>query len=60
MQTASVQLAEAWKDFFITSAGASAALVGLVIVPISVAWGMVATFIFSIVNTWILLVEILR
>jgi hypothetical protein len=46
MQTASVQLAEAWKDFFITSAGASAALVGLVIVPISVAWGTVATFIF--------------
>jgi hypothetical protein len=36
MQTASVQLAEAWKDFFITSAGASAALVGLVIVAISV------------------------
>jgi hypothetical protein len=25
-----------------------------------IAWGIVATFIFSVFNTWILLVEILR
>jgi hypothetical protein len=25
-----------------------------------IAWGMIATFIFSVVNTWVLLVEILR
>jgi hypothetical protein len=31
-----VQLAEAWREFFATAAGASAALVGLVIVAISV------------------------
>jgi modulator of FtsH protease len=36
MQTAPGQLAEAWKDFFVTAAGASATLVGLVIVAISV------------------------
>jgi hypothetical protein len=36
MENAPVQLAEAWKDFFITAAGTSAALVGLVIVAISV------------------------
>jgi modulator of FtsH protease len=36
MQTAPVQLAETWKDFFVTTAGASATLVGLVIVAISV------------------------
>ena len=36
MQTAPGELAEAWKDFFGTAAGASATLVGLVIVAISV------------------------
>jgi modulator of FtsH protease len=36
MQPPSPQFAEAWKDFFITAAGASAALAGLVIVAISV------------------------
>ena len=36
MQTAPGQLAEEWKDFFVTAAGASATLVGLVIVAISV------------------------
>jgi hypothetical protein len=36
MQSAPLQLAEAWKDFFSTAAGASATLVGLVIVAISV------------------------
>jgi hypothetical protein len=36
MQTAATQYAEAWKDFFTTAAGASAALAGLVIVAISV------------------------
>ena len=36
MQTAPGQLAVAWKDFFVTAAGASATLVGLVIVAISV------------------------
>jgi hypothetical protein len=36
MQTASAQMAEAWKDFFVAAAGASATLVGLVIVAISV------------------------
>jgi hypothetical protein len=82
MQTAPVQLAETWKDFFVIAAGASATLVGLVIVAISVnlqrileqpqlpsrggagpywiAWGMITTFVLSVINTWILLVEILR
>jgi len=102
MQTAPGELAEAWKDFFGTAAGASATLVGLVIVAISVnlqriiqqpqlpsrggatvaalvlilvtsmaelipqsgpywiAWGMISSLILSVVNTWILLVEILR
>ena len=36
MQTVPGQLAETWKDFFVTAAGASATLVGLVIVAISV------------------------
>jgi len=36
MQTAPGQLAVEWKDFFVTAAGASATLVGLVIVAISV------------------------
>ncbi len=36
MQAAPAQLSEAWKDFFVTAAGASATLVGLVIVAISV------------------------
>ena len=36
MQTASAQIAEEWKDFFVAAAGASATLVGLVIVAISV------------------------
>ena len=36
MQTAPGQLAGEWKDFFVTAAGASATLVGLVIVAISV------------------------
>ena len=36
MQPPSPQFVEAWKDFFITAAGASAALAGLVIVAISV------------------------
>jgi hypothetical protein len=36
MQSAPVQLDEAWKEFFVTAAGASATLVGLVIVAISV------------------------
>jgi hypothetical protein len=36
METGPAQLAEAWKVFFVTAAGASATLVGLVIVAISV------------------------
>ena len=36
MQTTPGQLAGEWKDFFVTAAGASATLVGLVIVAISV------------------------
>jgi hypothetical protein len=36
MQSVPVQLDEAWKEFFVTAAGASATLVGLVIVAISV------------------------
>jgi hypothetical protein len=36
MQTGPVELTGAWKDFFIAAAGASATLVGLVIVAISV------------------------
>jgi hypothetical protein len=36
MQTASVQIAEEWKDFFVAAACASGTLVGLVIVAISV------------------------
>jgi hypothetical protein len=36
MQTGSAQIAEEWKDFFVAAAGASATLVGLVIVAISV------------------------
>jgi presenilin-like A22 family membrane protease len=88
---------EAWRDFFTTAAGASATLVGLVIVAISVniqrilehpqlpsrggatvgalvlilvtrqpagpyliAGAILATFILSVVNIWVLLVEILR
>jgi hypothetical protein len=36
MQSVPVQLAETWREFFVAAAGASAALVGLVIVAISV------------------------
>lgn len=36
MQAEPLPSAEAWKDFFVTAAGASAALAGLVIVAISV------------------------
>lgn len=36
MEAGPAQLAEAWKVFFVTAAGASATLVGLVIVAISV------------------------
>jgi hypothetical protein len=36
MQSASMASGEAWRDFFTTAAGASATLVGLVIVAISV------------------------
>ena len=36
MQTAPVQFAEAWNEFFVAAAGASATLVGLVFVAISV------------------------
>jgi len=28
--------------------------------PYWIAWGMISSFILSVVNTWILLVEILR
>ena len=28
--------------------------------PYWIAWGIIATFVFSVVNTWILLIEILR
>jgi hypothetical protein len=43
---------DGWSDFFVATAGAAAALAGLIIVLL--------VFIGAVTNAWVLLVEILR